>query len=84
MGCCSSDNACNTAGTTTQAAGNVFTVEGMTCGSCAARVTAAARAVPGVTDATVDLATATLTVAGTATQADITAAVAAAGYTAHP
>lgn len=80
MGCCD-NGTCST--TTVPAGGRAYAVSGMTCGSCAARVTTAALAVPGVTDAAVDLATATLTVAGTATRADIVAAVAAAGYTAH-
>lgn len=65
--------------------GRDFVVTGMTCGSCAAKVTAAARAVPGVTGVEVDLTTGRLTVAGTAAEADITAAVTGAGYpTARP
>lgn len=41
-------------------------VEGMTCASCVARVEKGIKAVPGVTDATVNLATERATVRGTA------------------
>ncbi len=37
-------------------------IEGMTCGHCTSTVEKALRAVPGVTDASVDLATKTATV----------------------
>ncbi|GAA1615678.1 cation transporter [Catellatospora bangladeshensis] len=85
MGCCDSGTCTTTpAATDGVITGRAFAVSGMTCGSCAARVATAVRAVPGVTDATVDLATATLTVTGPASAAAITAAVTAAGYTAHP
>ncbi len=85
MSCCDTGT-CSTTTTTTVAdpAGRTFTVSGMTCGACAAKVTAAVRAVPGVSDAVVDLARATLTVTGPASAAAITAAVTAAGYTTHP
>ena len=84
MGCCGTGTCSTTTATGAQIAGRTWTVNGMTCGSCAARVTTAVRAVPGVTDAAVDLATATLTVTGPASAAAITAAVTAAGYTTNP
>ncbi|MBB5960101.1 copper chaperone CopZ [Saccharothrix tamanrassetensis] len=65
-------------------AGRDFLVAGMTCGSCAAKVTTAVREVPGVTDVEIDLATGRLTVAGTAGDTDITAAVTGAGYSTSP
>jgi len=43
---------------------NTYTIQGMTCGSCAAKVSGAVSQVPGVTDTDVDLATGTLTVTG--------------------
>ncbi|MCX7644853.1 MAG: heavy metal translocating P-type ATPase [Rhodobacteraceae bacterium] len=55
-------------------------VEGMTCASCVARVERALSAVPGVTSASVNLATSTATVAGGAGAAEISAALRAAGY----
>lgn len=62
-------------------------IEGMTCASCVGRVERALRAVPGVGEAQVNLATGrarvTLAAAGTGTQA-LTEAVAAAGYDATP
>jgi Cu+-exporting ATPase len=60
-------------------------VEGMTCASCVARVEKALRKVPGVVDATVNLATETATLRSDAP--DVEAAIAAirkAGYDAHP
>ncbi len=56
-------------------------VEGMTCASCVSRVEKALKKVPGVTDATVNLATevATLHAAGDVTEAAL-AAVRKAGY----
>src|SRR5262252_700693 len=62
-------------------------VEGMTCASCVAHVEKALRHVPGVLGATVNLAAETATVdaiEGTASADDLVAAVAHAGYTAHP
>jgi Cu+-exporting ATPase len=57
-------------------------VEGMTCASCAGRVEKALRAVAGVTDANVNLATeqATITLNGSGHTADLTQAVERAGY----
>jgi Cu+-exporting ATPase len=60
-----------------------FGVQGMSCASCVARVEEALRSVPGVLDATVNLATerATVTyVPGTVTLRDLFAAVRQAGY----
>ncbi|WP_255519734.1 heavy metal translocating P-type ATPase [Cupriavidus sp. IK-TO18] len=62
-------------------------VSDMTCASCVSRVEKALRAVPGVVEAQVNLATerATVTVLrGTADDAALTAAVARAGYGATP
>ncbi|MFO8005588.1 heavy metal translocating P-type ATPase [Thioalkalivibrio sp.] len=56
-------------------------VDGMSCASCVARVEEAIRSVPGVRDASVNLATGRATVEpGDATPRDVVAAVAAAGY----
>lgn len=60
-----------------------YTVEGMTCGHCAAAVTREVAAVDGVTDTAVDVSAGTVTVT-TDTAADdaaIAAAVGEAGYT---
>jgi len=60
-------------------------VRGMTCASCVARVEKALKKVPGVEDASVNLATEQATVHGAALDADaIVAAVARAGYEAAP
>jgi Au+-exporting ATPase len=61
-----------------------LTVEGMTCASCVGRVERALRAVPGVTGATVNLATETAQVEGLADPAALVAAIKAAGYEARP
>ncbi len=55
-------------------------VEGMTCASCVGRVERALRKLPGVADATVNLASETATVRGDAPAAAIRDAIAAAGY----
>ncbi len=63
-------------------------VEGMTCASCVARVERALRQVPGVEEASVNLATETAEVrvgpAGATTDGELVAAVEAAGYGARP
>ena len=63
-------------------------VEGMTCASCVVRVERALRRVPGVQEASVNLATETAEVrldpAGTTTDDELVAAVEAAGYGARP
>jgi len=58
-------------------------IEGMTCASCVARVERALRKVPGVVDASVNLATerARVTTAGEVPVSALIAAVAEAGYT---
>ncbi|WP_037537313.1 heavy metal translocating P-type ATPase [Sphingomonas sp. PR090111-T3T-6A] len=64
-----------------------FAVEGMTCASCVRRVERALKAVPGVTDAGVNLATGWATVrhiAGIADATAIEAAIESAGYAARP
>lgn len=55
-------------------------VEGMTCTSCAGRVTAAVADVAGVESTDVDLATGTLTVTGEAEDSQVREAITAAGY----
>lgn len=59
-----------------------FTVEGMTCASCVARVEKALTAVPGVTSASINLATDTARVASSqnVALATLQAAVDKAGY----
>ncbi|OJU89254.1 MAG: copper-translocating P-type ATPase [Burkholderiales bacterium 66-5] len=59
-------------------------VEGMTCASCVGRVEKALKAVPGVEQAAVNLATERASVRGVAAVADLLAAIARAGYAAHP
>ena len=63
-----------------------LTIGGMTCSSCAGRVEKALRAVPGVLEASVNLATerATVKTAGNADSAALVQAVERAGYTATP
>jgi Cu+-exporting ATPase len=57
-----------------------FDISGMTCASCVARVEKAIRAVPGVVDAGVNLATERASVRGTAAPDAVLAAVRKAGY----
>ena len=57
-----------------------YTVTGMTCAACSARVEKAVRAVPGVTNCAVSLLTNSMSVEGTATASAVVAAVQAAGY----
>ncbi|MFN4193344.1 MAG: heavy metal translocating P-type ATPase [Tabrizicola sp.] len=65
------------------AAPRALVVEGMTCASCVARVERALKAVPGVTAASVNLATESARVEGPADPAALVAAVKAAGYVAR-
>jgi Au+-exporting ATPase len=59
-------------------------VEGMTCASCVGRVERALLAVPGVSEATVNLATERATVRGHAEEEALLAAIRGAGYAAQP
>jgi len=58
-------------------------IEGMTCASCVARVEKALKSVPGVTSASVNLATERASITGAADLAALTRAVADAGYEAR-
>jgi len=62
----------------------VLRIGGMSCASCVGRVEKALRAVPGVADASVNLATEKATVRGAATAQALIDAVRAAGYEAAP
>jgi Au+-exporting ATPase len=55
-------------------------IEGMTCASCVGRVEKALKAIPGVTNAVVNLATEKATIQGSAEAATIIAAIENAGY----
>ena len=57
-----------------------YTVTGMSCAACSARVEKAVSKVEGVTECSVSLLTNSLTVEGTASSQDIVHAVEAAGY----
>ena len=57
-----------------------YTVTGMSCAACSARVEKAVSKVPGVTSCSVSLLTNSMGVEGTASAADIIAAVEQAGY----
>jgi len=61
-----------------------YTVTGMSCAACSARVEKAVSAVNGVTSCSVSLLTNSMGVEGTASAQDIIAAVEAAGYGASP
>ncbi len=61
-----------------------YTVTGMSCAACSARVEKAVGAVPGVTACSVSLLTNSMGVEGTADEKAIVAAVEAAGYGASP
>ena len=61
-----------------------YTVTGMSCAACSARVEKAVSKVPGVTACSVSLLTNSMGVEGTASEGDIVAAVEAAGYGAAP
>ncbi|RJL07372.1 copper-translocating P-type ATPase [Paracoccus aestuarii] len=58
-------------------------VEGMTCASCVGNVEHALKAIPGVAEATVNLATERASVRGTAATADLVEAIERAGYAAR-
>ena len=60
-----------------------FAISGMTCASCVARVEKAIRAVPGVRDASVNLALERASVSGTAAPGAVAEAVRAAGFEAR-
>ena len=72
------------AGYQVPSAAQEFQIDGMTCASCVGRVERALKAVPGVTEAVVNLATERATVQGSASPADLIAAIAKAGYAARP
>jgi Cu+-exporting ATPase len=55
-------------------------IEGMTCASCATRVEKVLKQLPGVTDATVNLATETATISGETDMASVQRAVEKAGF----
>lgn len=60
---------------------NTYTVKGMTCDSCATKVTSAINHVAGVTNTDVDLTTGTLTVTGQdVTDTAVRDAITDAGY----
>ncbi|GGB92533.1 copper-translocating P-type ATPase [Marinobacterium zhoushanense] len=61
-----------------------LSIEGMSCASCVGRVERALRAIPGVIEANVNLATERASVRGNAGAEALIAAVADAGYTASP
>ncbi|NYT62462.1 copper-translocating P-type ATPase [Alcaligenaceae bacterium] len=61
-----------------------LTVDGMTCASCVGRVERALKAIPGVAEATVNLATERASVRGSVDPNTLIAAIAAAGYAAQP
>ncbi len=64
-----------------------FPVEGMTCSSCVGRITRAVRKVDGVRGVSVDLGTEHVTIRrsmGTASEAELAAAIETAGYRADP
>jgi Au+-exporting ATPase len=60
-----------------------LSIDGMSCASCVGAVEKALRQVPGVAEATVNLATERATISGSADMRDLTAAVAAVGYAAR-
>lgn len=60
-----------------------LSIEGMTCASCVGRVERALKAIPGVTEAVVNLATERATIKGTADAANLIAAIQDVGYEAR-
>ena len=75
--------AVETAGYSVRSTRSELSIDGMNCASCVGNVERALKAVPGVTGATVNLATERASVEGTADEAALVAAVAGAGYTAR-
>ncbi len=65
------------------AAPTELSIEGMTCASCVGRVERALKAVPGVTEAVVNLVTERATIQGSADAASLITAIAGAGYIAQ-
>lgn len=59
-------------------------IEGMSCASCVGRVEAIIKAVPGVSEATVNLATERVRIRGDAGEQALVAAIGRAGYAARP
>jgi copper chaperone len=60
---------------------DTYTVQGMTCGNCAGKVTAAVTEIPGVSGTDIDIATGTLTVSGDSyNDAAVRTAIVEAGY----
>ena len=59
-------------------------IEGMTCASCAARVEKVLKQLPGVTDATVNLATETATISGDTDMVSVERAIEKAGFSVPP
>ena len=61
---------------------STYTVEGMTCGGCAGKVTRQVEQIPGVTDVDVDLATGGITLSADTPVSDdaVKTAVEQAGY----
>ena len=57
-----------------------YTVTGMTCAACSARVDKSVRALEGVTDCSVNLLTGDMAVEGNISDSAIIAAVSSAGY----
>jgi copper chaperone CopZ len=57
-----------------------LSVQGLKCGGCVAKATAALQALPGYRDSTFDLKTGTAVVRGTLAPEDAARAVASAGY----
>ena len=55
-------------------------IQGMTCASCAARVEKVLKQLPGVTDATVNMATETATISGTTDLASVQRAIEKSGF----
>ena len=59
---------------------DMYSVTGMSCAACSARVERVVKKVPGVTSCAVSLLTNSMSVEGTAKVSDIIAAVEKAGY----